>query len=55
MHMQAGPRLTKWRKKQIKYERDWRHMLLPTTHDDAKDVLLSVVHAVQAYLGGGEG
>jgi len=42
------------RLKQIKYQSDWRHIFMPTSEDDVKDMLVSMIHAVQAYLGGGD-
>ena len=47
-------RVTKEMKKQVKYERDCKHMFLPTDKDEAMDLLLSVAHSAQAYFGGGD-
>ena len=47
-------KLTKEMKKQIKYERYWHHMFCPTERDDVQDLMLSMVNAVQTFIGSGD-
>jgi len=46
--------LSAFARKQLKWERNWLHAFCPTTRDDGVGLLLSMAHALQAFMGGGD-